>query len=115
MGGAVATGTLKGALQGAFTGAVFGGLGGHLSNASTSVQVGAHSFAGGVVSKLQGGNYGHGFFSAGFTKWAGKEWKVDTESARNVIGNSLKQAIIGGTASKITGNKFSNGAFTAAL
>ena len=115
MGGAVATGSLKGALQGAFSGAVFGAIGAQFGDAKTHVQVGAHSMAGGVLGKLHGGNFGHGFFSAGFTKWAGKEWKVDTESARNVIGNSLKQAIIGGTASKITGNKFSNGAFTAAL
>ncbi len=65
--------------------------------------------------KLHGGNFGHGFFSAGFTKWAGKTWNMDTESPHKVIGNSLRQAIIGGTASRITGNKFSNGAFTAAL
>ncbi|WP_126768471.1 hypothetical protein [Aliidiomarina iranensis] len=111
----MATGSLKGALQGAFSGAVFGAIGAQFGDAKTHVQVGAHSMAGGVLGKLHGGNFGHGFFSAGFTKWAGKEWKVDTESARNVIGNSLKQAIIGGTASRITGNKFSNGAFTAAL
>ncbi|WP_126767268.1 RHS repeat-associated core domain-containing protein [Aliidiomarina iranensis] len=115
VGGAVATGSLKGALQGAFSGAVFGGIGAHLGDAATHIQVGAHATAGGMLSELQGGNFGHGFFSAGFTKWAGKTWHIDTGSARNVIGNSLKQAIIGGTASKITGNKFSNGAFTAAL
>ncbi|WP_157981240.1 RHS repeat protein [Aliidiomarina iranensis] len=94
MGDAVATGSLKGALQGAFSGAVFGAIGAQFGDAKTYVQVGAHSMAGGVLGKLHGGNFGHGFFSAGFTKWAGKEWKVDTESARNVIGNSLKQAII---------------------
>jgi len=83
------------------------------SGSDTELQVGAHALAGGVLSDLQGGNFGHGFFSAGFTKWAGKAWSL--ESSRDVIGNSLKQAIIGGTASKITGNKFANGAFTAAL
>jgi hypothetical protein len=64
------------------------------------------------LSDLQGGKFGHGFFSAGFTKWAGKAW---TLSPNKVIGNSLIQAMIGGTASRITGGKFANGAFTAAL
>ena len=113
VGGAIASGSLKGALQGAFSGALFGGIGGALGNAHTAVQVGAHALAGGVISTMQGGKFGHGFFSAGFTKWAGKAWSLET--SKDVIGNSLKQAIIGGTASKITGNKFANGAFTAAL
>jgi hypothetical protein len=81
-------------------------------DAATSTQVGAHALAGGILSDLQGGKFGHGFFSAGFTKWAGKAW---TLSPNKVIGNSLIQAMIGGTASKITGGKFANGAYTAAL
>lgn len=43
----------------------------------TSVQFGSHALVGGVVSKLQGGNFGHGFFRAEFTKWAGKTWHID--------------------------------------
>jgi hypothetical protein len=84
-----------------------------LSDASTLAQVSSHAVAGGILSDLQGGKFGHGFFSAGFTKWAGKAWTIENSS--DIIANSLKQAMIGGTASKITGGKFANGAFTAAL
>ena len=112
-GGFVATGSLRGAVTGAVSGAVFGGIGAGLSDASNFTQVSAHSLAGGVLSELQGGKFGHGFLSAGFTKWAGKTWTLSSSS--DVISNSLKQAIIGGTASKLTGGKFANGAFTAAL
>ncbi|MBA6233648.1 MULTISPECIES: FG-GAP-like repeat-containing protein [unclassified Colwellia] len=63
---------------------------------------------GGISSKLQGGNFGHGFFSAGIGAkmggGTGKGWaKV------------LSAAVVGGTLSKITGGKFANGAFSAAF
>jgi len=63
---------------------------------------------GGISSKLQGGKFGHGFFSAGIGAkmggGTGKGWaKV------------LSAAVVGGTLSKLTGGKFANGAFSAAF
>jgi hypothetical protein len=78
----------------------------------TIQHIGAHALAGGIMSDLQGGKFGHGFISAGFTKWIGKAWTLNSE---NVLGNSLKQALVGGTVSTLTGGKFANGAYTAAL
>jgi RHS repeat-associated protein len=112
VGGAINSGSLKGALHGALSGAAFGGIGQSLSNAHTLQQIGAHALAGGIMSDLQGGKFGHGFISAGFTKWTGKAWTLNSE---NVLGNSLKQALVGGTVSTLTGGKFANGAYTAAL
>jgi RHS repeat-associated protein len=70
IGGAVATGSLKGALTGAFTGAVFGAIGGQIHGAegtssawSTGEQMFAHASAGGVLSVVQGGKFGHGFIT----------------------------------------------------
>lgn len=39
-------------------------------NLLTSGQIVSHVMAGGVISELNGGKFGHGFFSAGFTKGA---------------------------------------------
>ncbi|WP_042146370.1 MULTISPECIES: RHS repeat-associated core domain-containing protein [unclassified Pseudoalteromonas] len=110
-GGVVATGSLKGALKGAISGAVFGGLGGSFKayGVGDMAQVGAHALAGGVMSDLQGGNFGHGFFTAGIMKGIGK---INTSES---IGRVMVQAIAGGTVSKLTGGKFANGAVTAAI
>jgi len=108
VGGYIATGSLKGALRGATSGAVFGAIGGY-GIENTTGQIAAHAVAGGVLSDLQGGNFGHGFITAGLMKGIGKFAKQDTP-ARVLI-----QAVAGGTVSKLTGGKFGNGATTAAL
>jgi hypothetical protein len=112
-GGAVSSGSLKGALRGAFSGAVFGWLGGYFKAAKVGdfTQLGAHALAGGIMSDLQGGNFGHGFLTAGVMKGFGKINFGDT----NVIGRTVLQAMVGGTVSRITGGKFANGAITAAI
>jgi len=81
-------------------------------------QVVAHGMAGGVVGNLQGGRFAHGFVSAG----------VAQSFARTIgrIGNGYRSfgisaarvtaaAVVGGTASEMTGGKFANGAVTGAL
>jgi RHS repeat-associated protein len=87
---------VTGALMGAFT--------------AGAAQYGmvASSFAGGIASRIQGGNFGHGFWSAGLGAGIGggmgKGWaKVVTA------------AVVGGTISKLTGGKFKNGAISAAF
>jgi hypothetical protein len=124
VGGAIATGSLKGALTGAltgaFTGAVFAGIGSAFNASSGFFEtgglghIGSHALTGGILSDLQGGNFGHGFWSAGLTKAAnvngmvGTEQGVGWDTARIAVA-----ATIGGTISKITGGKFGNGAVTA--
>lgn len=101
--GAITTGSLRGALQGAFSGALFGaGLGGWESFAVSGL-------AGGVMSDLQGGKFGHGFISAGFGAVAGGAF------GKAPINRIIGSAVVGGTLSKITGGKFANGALTAAF
>ncbi|WP_432452103.1 hypothetical protein ACRRS0_13765 [Agarivorans sp. QJM3NY_29] len=114
--GFVGTGTLRGgAAYGALSGAVFGGIGGAFKSSSGFFQqngvahVAAHAAAGGVLSKLQGGKFGHGFLTAGIMKGVG--WvKTGTNAPRVIV-----QAIAGGTVSRLTSGKFANGAITSAI
>lgn len=99
---------LKGALFGAVSGAAFGAIGG--SNIGLGGKALAHGFTGGVMSVLQGGKFGHGFFSAGLTKLANVNSIFGTSAGR-----VFAAAVIGGTISDATGGKFANGAVTAAF
>lgn len=76
----------------------------------------AHGIAGGVLNELQGGKFGHGFISAGLTKFASSRWISQIEGGNwyHVLGRTAIAAAVGGTVSKITGGKFANGAQTAA-
>ncbi|MET1257516.1 hypothetical protein [Aliikangiella maris] len=78
----------------------------------------SHGLAGGISSKLSGGKFGHGFFSAGFTQFAGQQgWlpEIGANSWGDRIKNAFAAAMMGGTISKLTGGKFSNGAVTGAF
>ena len=111
-GGFVATGSFKGAFRGALSGAVFGALGGSFKAygvENTALQMTMHGIAGGVLSDLQGGKFGHGFISSFISKGAGK---INTSAE---LGRVLIQAMVGGTVSKLTGGKFANGAVTSAI
>ncbi|MCP3427996.1 RHS repeat-associated core domain-containing protein [Alteromonas sp. LMIT007] len=122
--GGVATGSLKGALIGAFSGAAFHHIGGAFTEGAGGFfeaggigHIGTHAFTGGVISVLSGGKFGHGFFSAGFSKFAMSNagFNYNDVSTGAVIGRTTIAAVIGGTASKISGGKFGNGASTAAI
>jgi RHS repeat-associated protein len=105
--GAISTGSLRGALQGAFSGALFGAIGGAgLGKFGAFV---ASGVAGGVMSDLQGGKFGHGFISAGVGAVAGGAF------GKAPMARIIGSAVVGGTLSKITGGKFANGALTAAF
>ncbi|GAB1624086.1 hypothetical protein AAOGI_41360 [Agarivorans albus] len=120
-GGLVATGSLRGAAYGALSGAVFGGIGASFKASSGVMQQGgvghvaAHASAGGVLSKLQGGSFGHGFLNAGVMKGVGMVNSSGSDNLPSITGRTVIQAVAGGTLSRITGGKFANGAITSAI
>ncbi|MBR9906867.1 MAG: hypothetical protein GYB30_02305 [Gammaproteobacteria bacterium] len=67
--------------------------------------------AGGVMNELFGGNFGHGFLSAGISAMA----SGTINGIKSAGGRIVASAIVGGTVSKLTGGKFANGAATAAF
>ena len=107
VGGFVATGTLRGTLTGAISGAALGAIGkAGFSQFDTAVASGA---AGGIFSDLQGGQFGHGFISAGLSSGIGGDF------SDNVALQVLTSAVVGGTVSALSGGKFGNGAGSAAF
>ncbi|MEO0442474.1 MAG: FG-GAP-like repeat-containing protein [Pseudomonadota bacterium] len=91
--------------------------GNYLTSGQIARQITAHSFAGGVIAKLQGGQFGHGFFSAGFTKgvMGAANFDYSNRNRAVVAGRTAVAAMVGGTVSEVTGGKFANGARTAAI
>ena len=89
-----------------------------LTPANGHTRIRAHATVGGVLSVLQGGKFGHGFVSAGVSKAltpAISEVKTGLSVGSKDLGQALIAATVGGTVSKMTGGKFSNGAITAAF
>ncbi|WP_348734781.1 RHS repeat-associated core domain-containing protein, partial [Rheinheimera texasensis] len=122
--GGVATGSLRGALTGALSGAAFGSLHNWKSNLVAKGidygRIAAHGIVGGISSELSGGKFGHGFAAAGFTQAAsqigGEGLFIEgAESISDRASNAIKAAIIGGSASVLSGGKFVNGAITGAF
>ncbi|MFC4653754.1 RHS repeat domain-containing protein [Rheinheimera marina] len=121
MSGGVATGSLRGAAVGAISGAAFQQVGASFKAdkgfwaQGGAGHVGTHAVTGGITSVLGGGKFGHGFWSAGFTKG------LDVNSLIPGVGDGLNAAraivaaLVGGTISELTGGKFANGAITAGL
>lgn len=102
-------GSSSGALRGAFTAYVTAGLSGYSTgNAFGDFLV--RGAIGGASSYLNGGNFGHGFWSAGLSHAAG-----GTNATSNPYANVVFSAAIGGTISKVTGGKFANGVYSAAF
>ena len=78
---------------------------------------GTHAVVGGISSVASGGKFGHGFISAGFTKMAmgNAGFNMSNRDWSAIAGRTAVAAVIGGTASALTGGKFANGAKTAAM
>ena len=120
--GGISTGSLRGALIGGLSGLAFHHIGASFDGKVDSGwfaengfgHVFTHAFTGGVVSELQGGKFGHGFFSAGVAKAANVNDIFGT-AAEDATLRIVTAAIIGGTVSELTGGKFKNGAATAAF
>jgi RHS repeat-associated protein len=127
--GYAATGTIQGGVNGAFSAALFYGIGSYfqgaqwatsgshvlgtgLNAAGFAAKVLAHGIAGGVLSHLQGGKFGHGFASAGAAQLASPLIDLIPGPA---AGRILVAALVGGAVSEMTGGKFLNGAVTAAF
>ena len=126
MAGAIQTNSLRGGIYGAFSAGVFSGIGtafGKMANSgaysATALRVGkvvAHGMAGGVMSSLQGGKFGHGFASAGVTQtFSPGIDRIDAGNMGFSAQRTLAAATLGGTVSAMTGGKFANGAVTAAF
>ena len=120
---------VTGALAGAFSAAAFYGVGQAFDPGTVGNIVG-NATVGGIMSDLQGGNFGHGFWAAGFAAAAkpmlndiGGDNSANSAIARGdtaalemyKVHRIVAAAAIGGTASKISGGKFANGAITGAF
>jgi hypothetical protein len=88
-----------------------------LTSGQVAGQISAHALVGGISSSLQGGKFGHGFFSAGVTKGIGGAFLPGGAglSQSEILKGTVVSAVIGGTTSKISGGKFANGAQTGAF
>ena len=121
--GGIGSGSFKGALMGGLSGAAFHGIGAKFNDSSGFFKqggighIGAHASAGGILSELQGGKFGHGFLSAGFSKgvMSRVDFNYEDISPSAVMGRTVVAGVVGGTSSAITGGKFANGARTAAM
>jgi len=121
------TGTLKGALKGALFGAIGAGFAvgigdvfGHGASGlfAKGAQIGkellratAHGLSRGIISVAQGGTFKSGFASG----FASSFFSPGTTGKGGFLGRTSISAIVGGTASKIGGGKFSNGAVSGAF
>lgn len=124
--GWITTGNLKGALIGAFSAGVFKGIGSKFTSLAESGKYSAellragkilaHGIAGGTMSMLNGGKFGHGFWSAGFTQaFAPAIDDIDVGNLGISAKRTIAAAVVGGTASELSGGKFANGAVTGAF
>ncbi len=105
-----------GGLERRAVGCVFGGSFWCDRYSVFAAKVAMHGIAGGVVQKLQGGKFGHGFLSAGVTQaFSGKIDGIDAANRRFSPSRVIAAALVGGSVSAATGGKFANGASTAAF
>ena len=73
---------------------------------------GAHALTGGILTELQGGEFGHGFLSAGVAFGVGQ---IGIKQGWSVEAQFVSRVVSAGTVSEVTGGKFANGAVTAAF
>ena len=115
---AVMTGSLSGALQGAISAELFLGAGAIagppvLGLEETSPRAAlVHAAAGCLSSMIQGGNCGRGALSAGVTQLLSSNLADRIADPRLQL---LTYSAIGGTASRLSGGTFANGAMTGAF
>jgi hypothetical protein len=104
-------GDVKAAAQGALSGGMFGGVGFKFDGGEFTNYAG-HAAAGCIGAVAQGGNCGRGAASQVFSKFVTVQTRgMDLDRvSRGVIAS-----VAGGAASAISGGKFRDGAFTAAM
>ena len=81
-----------------------------LTGGQFAAKVAAHAAAGGVMSVLNGGKFGHGFVSAGFVEAVNPAVAGMSKPAQ-----AAASIVVGGTSSVLAGGKFANGAVTASF
>ena len=131
--GYLATGSLDGAFKGAALGgvsaAVFAGIGNQFGTdfafgSATHLQKTlVHGIAGGLLSEAGGGRFGDGFLGAAAAQFMAPaidqigldENGYMSDAAQFKAARIAVAAVIGGTASKLGGGNFANGALTAAF
>uniref|UniRef100_UPI004048492F RHS repeat domain-containing protein n=1 Tax=Rheinheimera sp. TaxID=1869214 RepID=UPI004048492F len=130
--GASSTGALRSAVTAAASAFALQGIGesSYWGQAGTPQNIFANAMVGGISAELQGGKFGHGFISAGVASAfkpmlndIGGENSANAAIERGDVAalelykpyRIAGAAIIGGTASVISGGKFANGAITGAF
>ncbi|NJR43974.1 RHS repeat-associated core domain-containing protein [bacterium] len=98
------TGGARGAVTGAFSAVLFGAIGDNFTKPGLS-KVLAHGAAGGVISVMQGGKFGHGFVSNAISE----AFSPVISDISNEYAQGLVASLVGGTASAASGGKFANG------
>ncbi len=73
----------------------------------------AHGLASGIVQDRMGGSFGAGFLSGSLGSYLGSSGH--SKNMSEMIGNTARDAVVGGTISVIGGGKFANGAQTGAF
>ena len=73
----------------------------------------AHGLAGGIVQDRMGGSFGAGFLSGSLGSYLGSSGH--SKNMSEMIGNTARDAVVGGTISVVGGGKFANGAQTGAF
>ncbi|MBE0388785.1 hypothetical protein PLUTE_a5306 [Pseudoalteromonas luteoviolacea DSM 6061] len=112
VGSALRAGTTSAAIAGVFYGIGQGAVA--LDAVGSPLHISAHAVAGGIIADVQGGNFGHGFWSAGLTKAVNVNSFMPGDGTLMDIARTIVAGAIGGTISQLTGGKFANGAITAA-
>jgi len=93
-----------------------GAFGTNLTGAQFAAKVALHGLAGGVMSEIGGGKFGHGFLAAGGTQLASARIDLIGGGTRAYIANRIvAAAVVGGAIAEVTGGKFANGAVTGAF
>jgi len=104
----------KGALWGTVSSGVANGIGTAFSGTgagAASARFLAHGLTRAAISKAQGGKYSEGFWSG----FASSALGGIIGKAKTLGGQTAMAAIVGGTASKLGGGKFANGAVSGAF
>ncbi|CAC9977428.1 hypothetical protein, partial [uncultured Gammaproteobacteria bacterium] len=73
----------------------------------------AHGLAGGIVQDRMGGSFGAGFLSGSLGSYLGSSGH--SKNMPEMISNTARDAVVGGTISVVGGGKFANGAQTGAF
>jgi RHS repeat-associated protein len=113
--GAVGSGNMQGGVMGMLSAGMFMGI--HTAIPDWGLtKILAHGVAGGIMSEMQGGNFGSGFLSGGFTQaFAPTIDGIDSATVGPSLQRTIAAAVVGGTGSAIGGGKFANGAMTGAF